>query len=232
MADARAQPEASERGDAEAPRIATRQGARLARQHRRLATLDTRRLQRRYRLTLAGAWATITGLLSALLIAARGNATAAEALFITSVIAVVVLPLLARSAIPEWLLERTLRAADEDAALATGHLSPRLGALVESTRILRLAIEAADPADSDAERGVWAWIAEVREIDGVDRALLRDLGLSVDGVESALLAEVERPEGGERRALQAIGRRRMEILAEQLEGFETALLRHRPGPYR
>ncbi|MCA9663833.1 MAG: hypothetical protein KC486_36240, partial [Myxococcales bacterium] len=193
MAAGAAPPEPPDRGDAAAPRVATRQGARLARQHRHLAALDTRRLQRRYRLTLAGAWAGVTGVLSALLIAARGNATAAEGLFITSVVAVVVLPLLARSAIPEWLLERTLRAADEDAALATGHLSPRLGALVESTRILRLAIEAADPEDSDAERGVWAWIAEVREIDGVDRALLQDLGLSVDGVEAALLAEVERP---------------------------------------
>ncbi|MEZ4452323.1 MAG: hypothetical protein R3B09_22845, partial [Nannocystaceae bacterium] len=65
-----------------------------------------------------------------------------------------------------------------------------------------------------------------------DRALLVELGLSERGVEAILLEDAERdeaPTGGDHRELR---RRRMEVIAEQLEGFESALLRHDPGPYR
>ncbi len=171
-------------------------------------------------------------MISAAFFAALARYTVAEAFFITTVTAVITLPLLARSPIPEWILQRTLRAGDQDAALATGHLSRRLASLVESTRILRLAIEASDANDSDADREVWAWISEVRELEDGDRAVIKGLGLSVDGVEAALLGETETRMGAERRALAALKDRHLQVIAEQLEGFETALLRHNPGPYR
>ncbi len=177
-------------------------------------------------------WIATTTLISAAFFAALVRYSVAEAFFITTVTAVLTLPLLARSAIPEWILQRTLRAGDQDAALATGHLSRRLASLVESTRILRLAIEASEANDSDADREVWAWIAEVRELDHGDQAVLDGLGLSVDGVEAALLSETETTRDAEERALVALEDRHLQVIAEQLEGFETALLRHHPGPYR
>ena len=210
----------------------TRQGARLARQHRRLASIDAQRLRLRYRIALLGVWIATTTLISAAFFAALVRYSVAEAFFITTVTAVITLPLLARSAIPEWILQRTLLAGDQDAALATGHLSRRLGSLVESTRILRLAIEASDADDSDADREVWAWIAEVRELNHEDRAVLDGLGLSVEGVEAALLGEAKATNAPDDRALAALPDRHLEVIAEQLEGFETALLRHHPGPYR
>lgn len=212
----------------------TRQGARLARQHRRLASIDAKRLRLRYRVALLGVWIATTTLISAAIFAALARYTVAEAFFITTVTAVLTLPLLAHSPIPEWILQRTLRAGDQDVALATGHLSRRLASLVESTRILRLAIEASDASDSDADREVWAWISEVRELENGDRAVIEGLSLSVDGVEAALLRETETEtgEGAEQRALAALKDRHLQVIAEQLEGFETALLRHNPGPYR
>ncbi|MCB9701582.1 MAG: hypothetical protein H6711_06815 [Myxococcales bacterium] len=210
---------------------ASRDLARLARQRRQLAARDANRLRRRHRIALGITWVALTFTLTALVLAGRDSYLAAEALFITVVISVITLPLLARTALPEWLIERTLRAGDRDAALATGHLSPRLAALVESTRILRLAIESADRRDSDAARGVWAWIAEVRELPYADQQVLAELGLSVGGIEAVLLAD--EPESGEPATVPAERRRReMEVMAEQLEGFESALLRHNPGPYR
>jgi len=209
----------------------TRQGARLARQRRRLASIDAGRLRRRYRLALAAVWVVVTALLSALLLS-LASYTTAGAFLITTVIAVISLPVLARSAVPEWILQRTLRAGEQDPDLATDHLSRRLASLVQSTRILRIAIEASGAEDSDADREVWAWIAEVRELAAEERAVLEALGLSVGGVEAALLSEVEVRERADQEALAAVKDRRMEIIAEQLEGFETALLRHNPDPYR
>ncbi len=213
------------------PTKATRQGARLARQHRRLASIDAGRLRRRYRLTLTSVWLLVTAL-TALALATLTTFTTAEVFFITTVTSVIALPLLARSAVPEWLLERTLRAEDRDAALATGHLSRRLASLVQSTRILRLAIEESSSEDSNADREVWDWIAEVRELPPEERTVLESLGLSVDGVEGALLTEVEERDKAGEEALARVDHRRMEKIAEQLEGFETALLRHNPDPYR
>jgi len=210
---------------------ATRQGARLARQHRRLASIDAGRLRRRYRLTLTSVWLLVTAL-TALTLATLTSFTTAEVFFITTVTSVIALPLLARSAVPQWLLERPLRAEDQDAALATGHLSRRLASLAQSTRFLRLAIEESGAEDSNADREVWSWIAEVRELAPEERTVLDSLGLSVDGVEAALLTEVEERDKADEEALAQVDHRRMEVIAEQLEGFETALLRHNPDPYR
>jgi len=211
--------------------LATRQGARLARQHRRLASIDAGRLRRRYRLSLISVWLLVTAL-TALMLATLSAFSTAEVFFITTVTSVIALPLLARSAVPQWLLERTLSAEDQDAALATGHLSRRLASLAQSTRFLRLAIEESGAEDSNADREIWSWIAEVRELAPEEQTVLDSLGLSVDGVEAALLTEVEEREKADEEALARVDHRRMEVIAEQLEGFETALLRHNPDPYR
>lgn len=210
----------------------SRSVAREARERRQAAARDARRLRRRYRLGLAGAWLVITFVVTSVVLALRSPFLAAEAFFITSVISVISMPLIARAAVPGWLLERSLRAGDRDAALRTQHLSPPLAELVRSTRILRLAIECADPWDSSADRNVGAWITALRRLPPGDRALLGELGLSERGVESILLADADRDEPLDRRGLAELRRRRMEVLAEQLEGFESALLGHDPGPYR
>lgn len=227
--------EGEDPGGSEASALApspSRDVARAARERRQAATHEARRLRRKYRLGLAGAWLVVTFVLTSVVLVIRSPFLAAEAFFITSVISVISMPLLARAAVPHWLLERSLRAGDRDAALRTGHLSPPLAELVRSTRLLRLAIECADPRDSAADRNVGAWITALRRLPAGDQALLGELGLSERGVEAILLADADADAPVDRRALAELRRRRMEVLAEQLEGFESALLGHDPGPYR
>lgn len=229
---------------------ASRALARAARERRHLAAVEAGQLRRRYRLVLLGGWAILTTLVTGGLLMARGTVLAAEAFFIATTVAVVALPILGRGALPHWLLQRQLRAGDRDAALATGHLSPTLASLVENTRLLRLAVEAAEPADHDASRAIWAWIRQVQGLGPLDRAVLEQLGLSASGIEAALLGDAESEAAAYQRRLEVPGargdpgpqegaiararaeRRRMDVIAEQLEGFEAALLRHDPGPYR
>ncbi len=227
---------------------ASRALARAARERRHVAAVEAGQLRRRYRLGLLGGWAILTTLVTGGLLMARGTVLAAEAFFIATTVAVVALPILGRGALPHWLLQRQLRAGDRDAALATGHLSPSLASLVENTRLLRLAVEVAEPADDDASRAIWAWIRQVQGLAPLDRAVLEQLGLSATGDEAALLGDAESGAAAYQRRLEELGRaegpeedaiararaekRRMDVIAEQLEGFEAALLRYDPGPYR
>jgi hypothetical protein len=161
--------------------------------------------------------------------------------FFVVVVSVACLPLFARVlARPGWLLERQVRAG-VDVALAVGHLPPRLGRLAEETRVLRLAIEAA-PEDRAVDDWVWAWVAAVRELAGPEREVLAQLGLSAREVEAVLVGEPPATAGAaveaaDLRSVRAspdprAQRRRVELLAEHLEAFELALLRHDPDPYR
>jgi len=138
-------------------------------------------------------------------------------------------PVIAR---PGWLLEQQLRAGD-DVALATGHLPPRLARLAQETRILRFAIEAAALDDPAIEELTWAWVSAVRELGALEAEVIERLGVSHRDVVSVLLGEslaedlatVTELDRGQQR-------RRIELLAEQLEAFELALLRYDPDPYR
>ncbi len=138
-------------------------------------------------------------------------------------------PVIAR---PGWLLEQQLRAGD-DVALATGRLPPRLARLTEETRILRLAIEAAAPDDPAIEELAWAWVSAVRELGALEAEVIERLGVSHRDVVSVLLGEALAEEPATVTALdRGQQRRRVELLAEQLEAFELALLRYDPDPYR
>jgi hypothetical protein len=140
---------------------------------------------------------------------------------------------------PDWLLERQVRAG-ADVALAVGHLPPRLARLAEETRILRLAIETTAPDDPVVENLGWAWISMVRALGPAEAEVAQRLGVSEHEVIAVLLDDALAPDeaqGPGRVALRpardepAHGRR-MELLAEHLEAFEVALLRHDPDPYR
>lgn len=138
---------------------------------------------------------------------------------------------------PDWLLERQLRAG-ADVALAVGHLPPRLARLAEETRILRLAIEATAPDDPAVENLGWAWVSAVRELGPAEAAVVELLGASQHEVVAVLLGDALAPDEATGRAAlrpgldEAAHRRRLERLAEHLEAFEIALLRHDPNPYR
>ena len=136
---------------------------------------------------------------------------------------------------PGWLLERQVRAGD-DVALAIGHLPPRLGRLVEETRMLRLAIEASAPGEPAIDGLAWAWVSAVRELGTLETEVIDRLGISHEDVIGVLLGSVhEEPEGPPRvaRAQDPVAAlRRRELLAEHLEAFEVSLLRYDPSPYR
>mgnify|MGYP005850947519 CR=1 FL=1 len=215
---------------------ASRDLARSARQRRQAAARAVGRLRRRFWLRRLAGWAVATTALTTAALAFLGASLAAEVFFVVTSIAVVVMPFFFLDASPQRLLQRQLREGGQDVALATSHLSPALASLLESTRLLRLTIEVAPPDDVDAVRATWAWIRQVQRLSPVDRAVIEQLGLSGAGVEGALLGDVE-AEGevsgaGEGAARAQARRRRNDVIAEQLEGFEAALLRHDPGPYR
>lgn len=148
---------------------------------------------------------------------------------------------------PGWLMERQALAG-ADAALALEHLPPRVADLARETRALRLAVEAADPADAAIDEWVWGWIRSVRELGPSERELVDRLGVTTHDVEAVLLGEAldagpadMSPTPGERPARRdprlapvelAALVRRVELLAEHFEAFEVALLRYRPGTYR
>ena len=140
---------------------------------------------------------------------------------------------------PDWLLERQVRAG-ADVALALGHLPSGMARLAEETRILRLAIETTAPDDPVVENLGWAWISMVRALGPAEAEVAQRLGVSEHEVIAVLLDDALAPDeaqGPGRVALRpardepAHGRR-MELLAEHLEAFEVALLRHDPDPYR
>jgi len=213
--------------------LASRDLARVARQQRQIAAVDVARLRRRYRAALFFGWALSTAIFTSALVMLKESVLAAEVFFFATTVGVLVLPLIGRGAVPQWLLQRQLRAGDQDAALVTGHLSRPLAGLVQSTRLLRLSIEVAEVSDNDAVAAIGGWIRQVEALEAPERAVLARLGISSRGIERALLEEPEAaPRGTDGGALAWARRRQMEVIAEQLEGFEAALLRYDPNPYR
>lgn len=224
------------RGDAD-PRAgvgaAIRAQTRAARRDRGVAAIEARRLQWGRWVRLVLLWQVVAWVAAAIIAGLVGFGWIVFGFFVVvfsvSCLALFT-PVLAR---PGWLLERQLRAGD-DVALATGHLPTRLALLAQETRILRFALEAAEPGESGIEDLAWAWVSSVRELGALEAEVIERLGVSHHDVVNVLLGEalVEDPKV-EAAALDAAQqRRRMELLAEHLEAFELALLRYDPDPYR
>ena len=136
---------------------------------------------------------------------------------------------------PEWLLERQMRAG-ADVALAVGHLPPGLARLAEETRILRIAIETTTAGDPVVEALGWAWISTVRALGPAEAEAVLRLGVAEHEVVAVLLGDALVPDEAQGPGPvvldEAAHGRRLELLAEHLEAFEVALLRHDPDPYR
>ena len=216
---------------------AIRAQTRAARQERGIAARSARRVQWRRWTGLLALWQLGSWLCAVVLTMLVGFGWIKLGFFHV-VVSVSCLPLFTQVlARPGWLLERQLRAG-ADAALTVGHLPPRLARLAEETRMLRLAIEAAAPDDPGIEGLGWAWVSAVRELGALEMDVVDRLGVSHHDVAAVLLGEALAPEmqaavQGVRPVLDPEAqRRRVELLAEHLEAFEVALLRHDPDPYR
>src|SRR5690606_18541274 len=105
---------------------------------------------------------------------------------------------------PGWLMERQALAG-ADAAMAVDHLPPPVADLARETRALRLAIEAADPADATIDGWVWGWIRSVRELGPAEQEVLERLGLSTGPVERILLGEALDAESSDMSKRTAVG---------------------------
>lgn len=224
--------------DGENTTLVSRAQTRTARYQRVAAAIEVRRLERRRRAVILACWAAVStvGVIITGLI--RGVFDPLELVFFTSLVGTIAFASFSGAlARPGWLIERQA-AAGADAALAVGHLPPRLADLAQETRALRLAVEAAAPGDAAIDPWVWAWISSVRELGPVEQQVLDRLGLSTADVEAVLLGEALAPnEPDPRQALvrpvdPAAQARRVELLAEHFEAFEVALLRYKPEPYR
>ncbi|MBA3547903.1 MAG: hypothetical protein H0T76_15575, partial [Nannocystis sp.] len=104
----------------------------------------------------------------------------------------------------------------------------------------------------------WAWVTTVRALGPAEAEVVQRLGVSLHEVITVLLGDALAPDeaqesgqarrrpgtpvmagrpGKPGRAIMMVmdeeaHRRRLETLAEHLEAFEVALLRHDPDPYR
>jgi len=212
---------------------------RVARKERGVAADAARRVQRWRWAGLLLLWQVVSWFWAVVITAMMGFGWTTLGFFY-AVASVFCFPLLTHVlARPDWLLERQVRAG-ADVALAVGHLPPQLARLAEETRILRIAIETTAPDDPEVEDLGWAWISMVRALGPAEAEAARRLGVSLDEIVTVLLDDALAPEeaqGPGRAALrpapdEAAHRRRMELLAEHLEAFEVALLRHDPDPYR
>lgn len=237
---------AGQRGDEAG--ITIRAQTRTARHQRVAAAVEARRLERRRRAVILALWAVVStiGVIVTGLI--RGMFDPLELVFFASLLGTIAFAAFSGAlARPAWLIERQALAG-ADVALALDHLPPRLADLARETRALRLAVEAADPADAAIDTWVWSWIQSVRELGPIERDTLERLGLSTRDVEAVLLGEALERDRGDMSAeagrtgaaapveLAPIERaalaRRVELLAEHFEAFEVALLRAGPGTYR
>ncbi|MCY1069027.1 hypothetical protein OV090_30085 [Nannocystis sp. RBIL2] len=239
-----------DRGDEAA--ISIRAQTRTARHQRLAAAIETRRLERRRRAKILAIWAVVSTIAVVVTALIRGVFDPLELVFFASTLGTIAFAsfsgVLAR---PLPMMERQALAG-ADAALALDHLPPRVAELARETRALRLAVEAADPADAAIDAWVWSWIRSVRELGPEERELIAHVGISTHDVEAVLLGEaldagpadgpVDNPALPARRAAGrgprlapvelAVLVRRVELLAEHFEAFEVALLRYRPGTYR
>lgn len=235
-----------DRGDEAA--IAIRAQTRTARHERLAAAIETRRLERRRRAKILAIWAALSTIAVIVTALIRGMFDPLELVFFASMLGTIAFAsfsgVLAR---PLPMMERQALAG-ADAALALDHLPPRVAELARETRALRLAVEAADPADAAIDAWVWSWIRSVRELGPDERELIAHVGISTHDVEAVLLGEALDGGPADQATLparRAPGRdprlapvelaalvRRVELLAEHFEAFEVALLRYRPGTYR
>ncbi len=216
--------------------VAVRAQARAARHARGDAAIAARQVQRRRWAALLGVWLVVSGLGAAAITMLVGFGWIVFTFF-GVVVAVSCLPLFAPTlARPAWLLERQVRAGD-DVDLAVTHLSPRLRRLAQETRVLRFALEAAAPDEGAVDDWVWAWVSAVRGLEPEDKAVVEDLGVTHHDVARVLLGtamateDPAPPVALDAHTLTAL-QRRAELLAEHLEAFEAALLRHDADPYR
>jgi len=236
---------AADRGDEAA--ITIRAQTRTARHQRASAAIESRRLEWRRRVKILAIWAAVSTIAVIVTALIRGVFDPLELVFFASLLGTIAFGVfsgvLAR---PGWLMERQALVG-ADAALALDHLPPRVADLARETRALRLAVEAADPADAAIDGWVWGWIRSVRELGPAERELVAQIGISTRDVEAVLLGEAldtvptDMSSGAVKTAspdprlapveLAALVRR-VELLAEHFEAFEVALLRYRPGPYR
>ena len=216
--------------------MAVRAQTRAARRDRELAAEAARRVQWGRWLALVSAWQAVSWS-AALVIATLVGFSWILFGFFVIVFSVSCLGLftgvLTR---PGWLLERQVAAGD-DVALAVGHLPPRLARLVEETRMLRLAIEAAQPEERTMDALVMAWVSGVRALGPLEKGVLEQLGLRYSDVLGVLLGEaLEREQSEPPRVSRAddpeAARRQQALIAEHLEAFEVGLLRYDPDPYR
>lgn len=212
---------------------------RAARQERGLAAKAARSVQRWRWAGLLLLWQVIAWFWAVVITAMMGFGWVTLGFFYV-VASVFCFPMLTQGLTrPSWLLEQQVRAG-ADAALAVGHLPPGLARLAEETRILRLAIESTTPGDPGLEDLGWAWVSTVRALGPVEAEAVQRLGVSLHEVVTVLLGDALAPDeaGGPglvalRPVLDEVAhRRRLELLAEHLEAFEVALLRHDPDPYR
>ena len=222
-------------GRREATSLAIRAQTRAARREREIAADAARRVQWGRWAVLMAVWQVVSWT-AALVITTLIGFTWIGFGFFVIVFSVSCLGLFTQVIVrPGWLLERQVRAGD-DVALAIGHLPPRLGRLVQETRMLRLAIEASAPGEPTIDGLAWAWVSAVRELGTLETEVIDRLGISHEDVIGVLLGSVhEEPEGPPRvaRAQDPVAAlRRRELLAEHLEAFEVSLLRHDPSPYR
>ncbi|MDC0719323.1 hypothetical protein [Nannocystis bainbridge] len=235
-----------DRGDEAA--LTIRAQTRTARHQRLAAAIETRRLERRRRAKILAIWALISTIAVFVTALIRGVFDPLELVFFATTLGTIAFAsfsgVLAR---PLPLMERQALAG-ADAALALDHLPPRVAELARETRALRLAVEAADPADEAIDAWVWSWIRSVRELGPEERELVAHVGISTGDIEAVLLGEALdagpvdlSPATGERTTARgprlapvelAALIRRVELLAEHFEAFEVALLRYRPGTYR
>lgn len=232
---------AAERGDEAA--ITIRAQTRTARHQRVAAAIEVRRLERRRRAVILALWAAVSAIGVVVTGLVRGVFDPLELVFFASLLGTIAFAAFSGAlARPTWLMERQALAG-ADVALALDHLPPRLADLARETRALRLAVEAADPADAAIDPWVWGWIQSVRDLGPVEREVIDRLGLSTRDVESVLLGEALVPVSSDMSVksgnapglapveLAALARR-VELLAEHFEAFEVALLRAGPGAYR
>lgn len=221
----------------------SRAQTRTARHQRVAAAIEVRRLNRRRRAAILVIWASVStiGVIVTALI--RGAYDPLELVFFASLLGTIAFASFSGAlARPGWLMERQALAG-ADAAMAVDHLPPRVADLARETRALRLAIEAADPADVMIDGWVWGWVQSVRELGPAEIEVLERQGLSTGPVEEVLLGEALDADSSDmsqklvgRRALtpaeEAALARRVELLAEHFEAFEVGLLRYSPGAYR
>ncbi|NVB40523.1 hypothetical protein G6O69_21965 [Pseudenhygromyxa sp. WMMC2535] len=111
-------------------------------------------------------------------------------------------------------------------------LGPRLAALVADARLVCSAIEGQEFDAEVALRSAWEWVHRLEELPEAERRRLEDLGLRDAGIGETLRWTIGDPEAKHGAGEGRRRRRGLARIAEQLRGFEGALLAAASAPYR